>query len=271
MSPKFELRKLVIVSAFFLILLLNLFTLQEIEEIREKLAWQERISENLSKDIAQLEEETNLARATIRDLNYELEELGERIENLSEGMAEVNKKIRELNFSEKRRTLILGVEDGEGVAIPLETEVRRGSGRILFDISGGNIVLHYSVQLAMRNAKRVASRETNVSLKNFDVIFKLRKPGEKTYIVGESAGAAFTISIIAALKNKQINRSVAVTGVILPDGRIGEVSGIRKKAEAAREAGVKLVLVPLGQERELGGIEIRGVRNITELERYMLY
>lgn len=52
-----------------------------------------------------------------------------------------------------------------------------------------------------------------------------------------------------------------MTGIILPEGRIGDVSGIRKKAEAAREAGVKRVLVPLGQKRELEGIEIGGEKH----------
>lgn len=66
-------------------------------------------------------------------------------------------------------------------------------------------------------------------------------------IEGPSAGAALTISTIAALEGKQLNHSVMITGTINPDGTIGPVGGIPAKASAAKDSGAQLFLVPQGQ------------------------
>ena len=64
---------------------------------------------------------------------------------------------------------------------------------------------------------------------------------------GPSAGAALTIATIAALKHDSIRSDVVITGTINADGTIGQIGGVLEKAQAAKDIGAKLFLVPVGQ------------------------
>ena len=64
---------------------------------------------------------------------------------------------------------------------------------------------------------------------------------------GPSAGAAMTVGFLAVLKGDYIQRGVAVTGTIEPDGRIGSVGAIPDKIRAAAREGYRTILVPQGQ------------------------
>jgi len=64
---------------------------------------------------------------------------------------------------------------------------------------------------------------------------------------GPSAGAAMTVGFLAVLKGDHIQRGVAVTGTIEPDGRIGSVGAIPDKIRAAAREGYRTILVPQGQ------------------------
>ena len=88
-------------------------------------------------------------------------------------------------------------------------------------------------------------------------------------IDGPSAGAAITICIISALLNRKIRQDVAITGEISLRGKVKPVGGIFEKIYGARRKGIKLVLVPKDNEKEiplgLNDIEVRAVSNIEEL------
>lgn len=90
-------------------------------------------------------------------------------------------------------------------------------------------------------------------------------------IGGPSAGLAMTLSIIEALTPGELTggQSVAVTGTIGLDGRVGPVGGVGQKALSARDAGATLFLVPsseVGQARERVGdeVEIVGVDDLDD-------
>ncbi len=267
MFKRIDIKDVLVILIFLVVLLVlfyNFFVIREIKEMKMEIKHQNDEIRSISENLSILNEKLNSTEREMGKINRTLN-------ILSKNLSYLNATLDKLSFSVKRKTFILGVEGGKGVAIFLETEVRYGNGRLLFNIDKGDIMLHYTVQRAMINAKKVAGKETNLSMEDFDIIFKLRGKGEKMCIVGESAGAAFTISMIAALENKKINESVGVTGVILPSGKIGMVTGIREKAKAAREIGIKLLLVPAGQEIDIEGIKTVGVSNIEEVENYMLY
>jgi hypothetical protein len=63
-------------------------------------------------------------------------------------------------------------------------------------------------------------------------------------IDGPSAGALFTMGILAAVRGDTINNEVTMTGTINPDGTVGPVGGIPYKLEGAAAAGKKVVLIP---------------------------
>ena len=88
-------------------------------------------------------------------------------------------------------------------------------------------------------------------------------------IDGPSAGAAITICIISSLTNKPIRQDIAITGEISLKGKVKPVGGIFEKIYGARGMGIKLVLVPKDNEKEIplnnDDIEVRAIESIEEL------
>lgn len=94
-------------------------------------------------------------------------------------------------------------------------------------------------------------------------------------IGGPSAGLAFTLTIIDELTPGELTGGgrVAVTGTIELDGTVGAIGGLRQKASAVAQTGVKVFLVPAAQSeediaaaRESGGddLEIIPVATVEE-------
>ena len=68
---------------------------------------------------------------------------------------------------------------------------------------------------------------------------------------GPSAGGAITTSIISLLTNTKIRNDIAMTGEINLSGQITEIGGLDSKLSGAKKAGVKLVLIPKDNEKDL--------------------
>ena len=64
---------------------------------------------------------------------------------------------------------------------------------------------------------------------------------------GPSAGAVMAVGFLALLRGDPIQRGVALTGTIDPDGRIGPVGTIPDKIRAAAREGFRMILIPGGQ------------------------
>jgi Lon-like protease len=71
-------------------------------------------------------------------------------------------------------------------------------------------------------------------------------------IGGPSAGLAFTLTVIDELTEGELTGggNIAVTGTIELDGTVGAIGGLRQKASAVAQAGVKVFLVPVAQGEE---------------------
>jgi uncharacterized protein len=132
---------------------------------------------------------------------------------------------------------------GNGVITNLKLEARPGSGRTLVDIN--SILFFVDTQNSIQIAKAVAENYTKANLSNIDLIYEIET--NASVIEGPSAGAALTISTIAALEGKQLPHNVMITGTINPDGSVGLVGGIPAKAKAAKDVGATMFLVPAGQ------------------------
>lgn len=71
---------------------------------------------------------------------------------------------------------------------------------------------------------------------------------------GPSAGIAITTAIISALTKIPINRKIGMTGEVTLRGRVLEIGGIKEKSIAAHRAGLKTIILPQENKKDLEDI-----------------
>ena len=82
---------------------------------------------------------------------------------------------------------------------------------------------------------------------------------------GPSAGAAITLAIASVLSQRPIRRDTAITGEVTLRGRVLEIGGVKEKVLAAYRAGLRQVVMPENNEKDLRDIpdEVRGHMKFT--------
>jgi uncharacterized protein len=148
-------------------------------------------------------------------------------------------------------------------------EIKKGEGRLLLEVH--DLYIDETAQNAVKKAYEVAQALTGEDLSDNDVIFQIfNVRDEPIFYEGESAGAAMTLALISGITGDEIDPRVMITGTIERDESIGRVTDIRKKAEAAVEAGATMLLVPKYQGFYMDGINITEVSNIEDAMSYIL-
>lgn len=95
---------------------------------------------------------------------------------------------------------------------------------------------------------------------------------------GPSAGAAMTTAIISALTGIEVRRDIAMTGEINLRGYVTEIGGLKEKLMAAHRGGIRKVLIPKDNAKDLAdipdkvkkGVEIVPVNSIEEVLAHAL-
>ncbi|MDD1664491.1 MAG: hypothetical protein LUQ32_03985 [Methanomicrobiales archaeon] len=128
-----------------------------------------------------------------------------------------------------------------GVMLNITAEVKPGKGRVLVDTQP---LMGVVFQDAANTAVYVAQNRTGISLAGSDVIFSINAPGQVPSVDGPSAGALMTLLVISAVENKPLREDVTLTGTIDQDGNIGAIGGVVEKAQAAKDSGKSLFLLP---------------------------
>jgi ATP-dependent Lon protease len=83
----------------------------------------------------------------------------------------------------------------------------------------------------------------------------LHVPAGATPKDGPSAGVTMVASLYSLLTNRPVRKDIAMTGEITLSGRVLPVGGIKEKLLAARRAGIKTILLPKLNERDLKEVE----------------
>ncbi|MBI1970085.1 hypothetical protein HYS48_05300 [Candidatus Woesearchaeota archaeon] len=131
----------------------------------------------------------------------------------------------------------------KGSAAELHLEIKPGEGRVFMESSPASKI---DTQISTRFAKEIACKYLENNCDRYDFFYTIE--AESSIIGGPSAGAAVTILTISLLNDISLNQSVAITGTINSGELIGPVGYLKEKINAARQAGVKKVLVPIERE-----------------------
>jgi len=105
------------------------------------------------------------------------------------------------------------------------------------------------LQASTRVAALVASQVTNRSFYSCDFFTSIKS--DSPIVGGPSASGVTSVAFAAALLGMPLNNSVVMTGMIMPDGSIGPVGGLKYKLEAAASRGAKVFLIPYGQTADV--------------------
>ena len=86
---------------------------------------------------------------------------------------------------------------------------------------------------------------------------------------GPSAGITMATAIMSAVTGRKVRADLAMTGEITLRGRVLPIGGLKEKLLAAKNAGMKTVLVPAKNERDVEeiskGLEIKFVTHMNEV------
>ncbi len=105
------------------------------------------------------------------------------------------------------------------------------------------------MQAAARMAALVAATVTGYDYYGFDYFIRIES--NTSIVGGPSASGAMAVAIIAALRGTEVRKDFSMTGMIDPDATLGPVGGIPEKLLAAAESGVRVFVIPVGQEKAL--------------------
>lgn len=145
----------------------------------------------------------------------------------------------------------------EAVAFPAR---EKGKGMVRFNETAGSMAKD-----SVFNAASVMRQLTGKDIHDYDVHINVIGGGN---IDGPSAGTAILACIVSAVTGKKIRQDVAVTGEISLAGRVRPVGGIFEKAYGARQAGIKTLVIPKENERDIPedllGLDIHAVETAEE-------
>jgi ATP-dependent Lon protease len=86
---------------------------------------------------------------------------------------------------------------------------------------------------------------------------------------GPSAGVALTLAIASVLSGRPVRRDIAMTGEVTLRGKVLEIGGVKEKVLAAYRAGIRQVLMPKSNEKDLRDVpqEVKDHMAFTFVER----
>ncbi|NQT80024.1 MAG: endopeptidase La [Candidatus Aminicenantes bacterium] len=148
-----------------------------------------------------------------------------------------------------------------GEILFVETIKMKGKGNLFLTGSLGD-VMKESAQAGLSYA-RAHSRELGISSQTFSQNdFHIHIPEGATPKDGPSAGITIATSLISVCTDLKVKWDVAMTGEITLRGNILPVGGVKEKVLAAQRAGVKKMVLPLANKKDLIDLPRKVIRDM---------
>ena len=186
--------------------------------------------------------------------------------------------IAKFRSGEIEKKNLVGVTNGlawtefGGEILSVEVILSIGKGKLTITGKLGE-VMRESIQAATSyvKSKSVSLGINPKDFENYDI--HIHVPEGATPKDGPSAGIAIFNSLVSSLTNNKIKRDVAMTGEITLRGRVLPIGGLKEKIYAASRAGIKKVLIPHENFREVSEFDkevIKGIKIIPVSEAFSI-
>lgn len=140
-----------------------------------------------------------------------------------------------------------------GELLTIETATMQGKGELVFTGSLGD-VMKESIRAAM-SVVRAGGERFGIEYEKFkNTDLHIHIPEGATPKDGPSAGIALTTAIVSAMTGIAIRADIAMTGEVTLRGKVLRIGGLKEKLLAAHRGGIKHVLIPKSNEKDLAEI-----------------
>lgn len=137
-----------------------------------------------------------------------------------------------------------------GVTLTIEVSLISGKGEILLTGKLGDVMkesARAAISYIHANAEKYGIPEEKFTTKDIHI----HVPEGATPKDGPSAGITMATAILSAFTEKAVKKEVAMTGEITLRGKVLPIGGLKEKSLAAYRAGIKTVIIPKGNEKDL--------------------
>lgn len=204
---------------------------------------------NLEREIAKI------ARKVVRNILVDsLDKINITSDNLSDYLG-----VRKFSFGETGQSDVIGVVTGlaytevGGDLLSIEAVQLPGKGNIKCTGKLGD-VMQESAQAAFSYARSRAGDYGITPLQYQKRDLHIHVPEGATPKDGPSAGIAMCTAIVSAMTGIPIKKTIAMTGEITLRGRVLAIGGLKEKLLAALRGGVKTVILPKENEKDMAEI-----------------
>nr|WP_300005204.1 endopeptidase La [Tissierella sp.] len=222
-----------------------------------------KISKNIIKEIISSYTREAGVRNLERDIANVIRKAAKKIVEEEKNLVTINKKDLEgyLGAPKFRYDLVekedqIGVATGlawtqvGGETLSIEVNIVKGTGKVQLTGKLGDVMKESA--MAAISYIRANAKELNIDPDFYkDMDIHIHVPEGAIPKDGPSAGVTMVTAVVSALSDTPIDKDLAMTGEVTLRGRVLPVGGIKEKVLAAHRMGIKKILIPYENKRDI--------------------